>query len=60
MSSAGWCVMVLSVGSATCFFIWCIYKVCTIPNETEKLHGFDPETPDAKERVEFEKKRLRE
>lgn len=41
--------MTLSVGSVTALFVWCIIKVLTIPGETERMHGFEFETPDEKE-----------
>jgi len=46
MTAGGWLILVLSVGSVVILFVWCIYKVLTTPNETEKLHGFDSQTPD--------------
>ncbi len=46
MTAGGWIVMTLSVGSVTALFVWCIYKVLTTPDETEKIHGFDARTPD--------------
>lgn len=46
MTLGGWIVMVSSVSAVTILFGWCIYKVITTPNETEKLHGFEFETPD--------------
>jgi hypothetical protein len=39
-------VMILSVGSVVTLFAWCIWKVLSIPEETEKIHGFDTHTPD--------------
>ena len=48
MTSAGLLVMLLSVGTVTCMFSWCIWKVLTTPHETEKLHGTEFETPDVR------------
>ncbi len=48
MTPGGWIVMILSVGSVTVVFLWCLRKVLTTPNESEKLHGFSFETPDEK------------
>ena len=48
MNSAGWIVMIASTGSVISLFIWCIYKVLTIPDETEHMHGFEQTPPDAK------------
>jgi hypothetical protein len=41
--------MLLSVGTVTILFGWCVYKVLTTPNETEKVHGVEFQTPDMKE-----------
>ena len=41
--------MVLSVGTVSLLFVWCVYKVLTTPGETERIHGFEQETPDEKE-----------
>jgi hypothetical protein len=46
MTTGGWIVLILSIGSVTTLFGWCIWKVLSIPDETEKLHGFEFETPD--------------
>ena len=42
MTDGGWIILVLSVGSVTGLFAWCLYMVLTIPHETEHLHGFEP------------------
>ena len=39
--------MILSVGSVSALLAWCIYKVLSTPRETEHIHGFEQETPDA-------------
>lgn len=49
MTLGGWIIMVLSVGSVTSLFSWCIYKVLVTPEEEEKIHGFEIEPPDIKE-----------
>jgi hypothetical protein len=46
MTTIGWLIMFISVGSVTLLLAWCVYKVLTIPKETEHLHGFEQETPD--------------
>jgi hypothetical protein len=46
MNLSGWLVMLFSIGSVVSLFIWCIYKVLTIPKETEHVHGFEQEPPD--------------
>lgn len=38
--------MLISVGTVTALLVWCVYKVLTIPKETEHIHGFEQETPD--------------
>ncbi|MCX6854389.1 MAG: hypothetical protein NTV80_05730 [Verrucomicrobia bacterium] len=49
MTTTGLLVMLLSVGTVTILFAWCIYKVLTTPNETEKVHGVEFMTPDMNE-----------
>lgn len=46
MNAAGLIIMLLSVGGATTFFVWCLYRVFTTPNETEHLHSTYDHTPD--------------
>lgn len=46
MTPGGWIVMLVSVTTMTVLFAWCLYKVLTTPDETEKMHGFDRHTPD--------------
>lgn len=46
MTAAGWLIMVLSVGCVCALLVWCVYKVLSIPDETEHVHGFEQETPD--------------
>ena len=41
--------MLLSVGTVVVLFAWCVYKVLTTPNETEKIHSLEFETPDIRE-----------
>lgn len=49
MTLGGWIIMIVSVGSVTCLFSWCIHKVLTTPEEEEdKIHRFEIETPDTK------------
>ncbi len=47
MTAAGWIIMFVSVGSVTSLLIWCVYKIVSIPDETEHVHGFEQEPPDA-------------
>ena len=48
MTLGGWIVMLSSVVGVTVVFLWCLWKVLTTPEESEKLHGFFFETPDEK------------
>jgi hypothetical protein len=49
MTIGGWVIMIISVSTVVTLFTWCVYKVLSIPGETEHLHGFEQETPDEKE-----------
>lgn len=46
MTLSGWLIMILSVGSVSLLLAWCVYKVFTVPEESEHVHGFEQETPD--------------
>lgn len=46
MTTAGWIIMLVSVGGVYTFFGWCLYKVLCTPGETEHLHGTGEHTPD--------------
>lgn len=46
MTTAGWLIMIFSVGSVSILLAWCVFKVVTTPEETEHIHGFEQETPD--------------
>src|SRR5690606_24483079 len=46
MTPGGWIILIVSVGTVTSLFAWCIYKVLSLPGETEKIHGFEAEPPD--------------
>ncbi len=48
MTIAGLLVMLLSVSTVVFLFSWCIWKVLTTPNETEKIHSMECETPDVR------------
>lgn len=39
-------MLILSVGSVTTLFTWCVYKVLSTPDETDHMHGFNEATPD--------------
>lgn len=48
MTLGGWINLLLSVGTVVTLFVWCVRKVLKTPQETEKIHGFEFETPDEK------------
>lgn len=49
MTTAGFLVMLFSVGTVTTLFSWCVWKVLSTPHETEKVHGVEFQTPDIAE-----------
>jgi 1,2-phenylacetyl-CoA epoxidase PaaB subunit len=50
MTPGGWIILILSVGSVTTLFAWCIWKVFQAPESQQPhLHGFEIQTPDEKE-----------
>ncbi len=49
MTTSGLLVMLLSVSTVVVLFAWCVYKVLTTPNETEKIHSLEFETPDIRQ-----------
>lgn len=52
MTAGGWFVLVVSVGAVVALFFWCVWKVLTTPGESERMHGFEFETPDEREERE--------
>ncbi|WP_395739380.1 hypothetical protein [Prosthecobacter sp.] len=46
MTTSGLIVMLLSVGTVTLLFGWCVAKVLSTPHESEKIHGVDLHVPD--------------
>ncbi|MFM7076106.1 MAG: hypothetical protein ACKO3G_08580 [Planctomycetaceae bacterium] len=47
MQPAGLAVMILSVGTVTALFAWCVWRVLSEPAaEAEHLHGTELHTPD--------------
>jgi hypothetical protein len=48
MTLGGWIIMIISVGTVSTLFSWCLYKVLTTPEEKKRIHGFEIETPDVK------------
>ena len=49
MNTGGWIILMLSIGTVSTLFVWCITKVLSTPGETEHMHGFDVDTPDQRE-----------
>jgi len=41
MTTAGWIIMLSSVGAVTLLFVWCLCRVLTHKPSSEKLHGID-------------------
>ncbi|MCU0858131.1 MAG: hypothetical protein MUC65_07000 [Pontiellaceae bacterium] len=41
MNLSGWIVMIISVGSVTGFFIWCVWKVLKTPEAPQHMHAPD-------------------
>lgn len=46
MNLGGWIILLLSVGTASSLFAWCIWKVLSTPGESRHLHGFEMEMPE--------------
>lgn len=46
MTIGGWIIMLVSTLSVTSLFGWCLWKVLTTEDESERLHGFEIDTPD--------------
>lgn len=50
MTTAGWIIMIASVGFVTGLFAWCMYRVLVYKPPVEKLHGIDDiDTQDTEE-----------
>ena len=45
MSIAGWFIMTFSVLGMSILFVWCIYKVLTLPEADEHIHSQSDITP---------------
>lgn len=39
MTTAGWIIMLLSVGGVTWLFVWCLYRVLTQTSEPQRDAG---------------------
>lgn len=46
MTTGGWIMMLISVGTVVIFFFTCLYKVLVGGPAPNHLHGFDIETKD--------------
>jgi hypothetical protein len=44
MTTAGFIIMICSVGTVTLLFSWCVWKVLTTPEK--EMHGIELHTPD--------------
>lgn len=51
MTTSGWIIMILSLGSVIGLFGWCMYKLLTTPEETDHLHGFSGQTVDHEKNI---------
>lgn len=49
MTTSGWIIMFLSVGSVSGLFGWCLYRVLAHKPPVEKLHGLNIDTQDIEE-----------
>ena len=49
MTLGGWIILLTSVSGVTALFVWCIYKVFSIPDEIQHMHGVEFQTPDEKD-----------
>ncbi len=46
MTTGGWIVLIISVGTVLTLFGWCMIKVMTTPDEADHLKGVTDHTPD--------------
>jgi hypothetical protein len=46
MTTAGWIIMLSSVGTVTGLFSWCLYRVLSHKPPIEHLHGLNIDTRD--------------
>lgn len=44
MTTAGWIIMLLSVGGVTALFVWCLYRVFTAPPSERHMDTHDKST----------------
>ena len=45
MSAGGWIILLISVGTVITLFAWCLCKVLSTPDETERIHGYEGDRP---------------
>ncbi|MCD8483663.1 MAG: hypothetical protein LR015_14020 [Verrucomicrobia bacterium] len=50
--------MLVSVITSTALFGWCIWRVARTPKASEKMHGFEFETPDETEQNQLDRSNL--
>lgn len=46
MTTTGAIIMIISVGTSTLLFAWCIWKVLSTPGESEHIHGYGGDLPE--------------
>ena len=39
MTIAGWISMIVGVGGATAFLLWCVYRIVSHPGSADHLHS---------------------
>ena len=49
MSTGGWILLIISIGTVLCLFTFCLVKLLTDPKEAEHMHGLISDTPDVEE-----------
>lgn len=49
MTTAGWLIMLISVGAVSLLFGWCLFRVLFRRPPLDHLHGLNIEPPDVKE-----------
>lgn len=46
MTTGGWIILAISVGTVCSLFVWCMAKVIRTPEDADSMHGILDETPD--------------
>lgn len=47
MTTGGFIIMIISVGTVSLLFVWCIWKVLSTPGESEHIHGYEGDLPES-------------